>query len=606
MKILFLILALISSSFVQIGSAAESLQKDDLSKSKRMAILSRKLKDKVQSVEVDARFGWHDARLITPRTHLYVRTGDSYKLFRGSDENLSLQLYRQSPNQNDPLSKSQGLIRGSTSSYGASVDTSVRTSKNRKQEKKATFIQYDKSKVKRDGRDFDVEASNEKGTANYDGGHLVDHKFSAQGSHTDGFNYIPQHHYYNRWLKEYIVKDVEGYLEIPVYTPNPPEIKVLSQVKYDAIPIGIILVTLANKTIHEVYYFPNNQYNYRTLQRSLKITKAVAQNMVPNFKLKKEFHALLWPAVVYDISRLNPDFRRQLEQEAQNENLVGSLVDGMSVLELDDENEGVVATLAFHIFHQENVQLSSVLSRSVKLNRGQANRQALPQAFNALGRFLIEYAMNNAMKSELISNHSRIMFANIITDFIECYHQVPNVVIQRVDDIFSESYAQILDDLSESKDEMGLRDLIYFANLYGKLTSPHIHPALLQGHEMCEAIEDMDTNISNFICILKRLSGLTAGRKLRLADKQNLVGLFLEAQDNLDYLIETGFPVECFDEELSFLRKSREQVRLWNKESDSTSGDYQTSPNSAMHFRVMSGFNASRVELLGASYEGDR
>lgn len=546
--------------------------------------------------------GWYDARLITFGTQVYLTDGAAYKLYKESDDSTGVILYKQSP-QLGVTSRSQGIFQASASS-AASVDTSIRTPIARKNEKKGTHIQYDKSNVKQKRKDFSVDAQNDKGTANYDGGHLVDHKFSAQGSHTDSSNYVPQHHYYNRWLKEHLVKSVSGYLEIPLYTPNPPLIKVLGEDRYDRIPIGILLVTLGNSSVTNMYYFPNNQYNYRTLEAKAKITKKKAGIIASYFKLMPQFHNLLWPAIIYDIKRRDANLARQLTQETKGTKTMESLVAGMAVLSLDEEGEEeAMSVLASNVFHQSTVSLSNILcidEDQIELMKlGQANQDALNQAFNVFGQFAVEYAIKNSLKSEILSTHSRIMFANIITDFIECYEQVTEEAMGQIDNTFSDVYMPTLNKLLDIKSRMNLRDLIYFANLYEKLSSPFIHDALHQGYKVFGEMDIFD-NLFIFFDVLEVLFEKTFFEKPDREQMQNLIDLFIQAQSHLDYAVETGFPAEEFEEQHKFLKESKKRVKQWNLVTNSTSGTYQTSPNSMRSFRSAQGYHELRIGSLGA------
>jgi hypothetical protein len=551
--------------------------------------------------------GYYDARLITPSTHVYLKDGVGYKLHAEASEKIELVLYKESTTLPNPQSRSQVLLKTSTLSLGVSVDTSIRTRTQRKDEKKMTHIQYDKNNIQQDGKDFVVDAkrvdskNNPKDKTNYDGGHLIDHKFSTQGSHTDNPNYVPQHHYYNSWLKEFLVKNVSGYLEIPLFTPNPPSIKVMNEDRYDSIPIGILLVPLENLKIQAMYYFPNNQYNYRICQNNLNITKNMAQEMISIFKLDKAFHDLLWPAIIHDIERNEDNFAHQVIQELKRTSVAGDIIEGMSIPDLDGE-ENIIVILTSDVIHQSDVDISNILALGEKnvdaMNLDQPNQAALQQAFNVLGQFLIDYAMKNALKSEILSTHSRIMFANIITDFIECHDEVSEEAFTRIQKDYTAIYKEILKELLISKESMNLRDLIYYANLYDKLSSPDIHPALDEGFNICEDM-DLEENIAKFINILELLHNKAYNEIPDVMQMQNLVALFINAQEDISYLINLYFPVEDFAKPMNFLSNAKKSVLNWNSISETTSGSYQTSPNSALYYRKTPGLDVQLIEYLG-------
>ena len=518
-----------------------------------------------------------------------------------------MHLYKRNPQQSDPNSKSHGLLKTSSKSVAVSVDTSIHTKTKRENETKSTDVQYDKGHIRQNRKDFTVDAqavdSKNKPTdkANYDGGHLADHKFSAQGSHTDGYNYIPQHHYYNRWLKEYIVKSARGYLEIPLYTSNPPSIKVIGEDRYDLIPIGILLVPLLRDQIQDMYYFPNNQYNYRELQLGLKIKSEMAKKMTAIFKLKPALHKLLWPAIIHDLKARDENLARQLAQETKGQGVVGELIEGMSVIDLDDEEE-VIASLASEVFHEADVNISNLLTidkrKAKALNRGQSNPSALGQAFNSLGQFLVNYSMQNALKSEMLTTHSRIMFANIITDFIQCHDEVSAEALDRVGNAFKDVYPATLKELWKIKSSMSLRDIIYFANIYQKLSSPFIHDAFSYDYKVIEQMF-FDSNAIKLITILQDIHDNPRRKAPSLCQMQNLVSLFLDAQHHLSYSICIGYPFSELKTQSRFLKSAKKKVTEWDRVSSAPSGTYQTSPNSATSFKKAKGLNEQLIQFLG-------
>lgn len=602
-------------SLLILGMNSSCYTIDKIEKPVAAKLYQGKIEERGEVSEVGT--GWYDARLITPGTQVYLKDEGTYKLHQQASDPVALHLYKKHQGQSDPQSPSHGILKSTSESVAVSVDTSIRTQTKRGDEKKQTTVQYDKSKIRQKDKDFQVDAKrvNSKNKqvddTNYDGGHLVDHKFSAQGSHTDGFNYVPQHHFYNRWLKESIVKSSQGYLEIPLFTSNPPTIKVLGENRYDAIPIGILLVPLMNHQIQAMYYFPNNQYNYRALQLELKIKKSMADQMAGIFKLKPAFHKLLWPAIIHDVRAKDANLARQLAQEEQGESVVNALVDGMSVVDLEDDEE-VISTLASNIIHQTDVDVSNVLaigkSKVKALNRGQTNPTALNQAFNALGQFLVDYAMKNALKSEMLTTHSRIMFANIVTDFMECHHQVSDQALERVDNAYKDVYEETLEELWKIKGSMNLRDIIYFANLYQKLSSPFIHDAYYDGYEVLDRM-DFETNVIKFILIMQEIHDKPRQETPDRSQMQNLISLFLDAQEHLSYIVCNGYPFSELKTQSRFLKSAKAQVKLWDKASCASSGSFQTSPNSGTSFRKADNLHTVMISFLGThsslSYQND-
>lgn len=597
--VLFALLFLLTTSS-QI-SASLGQEDEKLSPSHPLA----KAKEALLAVKTDGtvvhrqvKEGWYDARLITLSTQFYIKTDEGFVLYQDASEPLTTQLYKDSPQLSDQASKSHELLKLGSLSWGVSVDTSIHTQVRRNQEKKQTFIQYDKVVIQ-DKKDFPVNITNEKDQVNYDGGHLADHKFSAQGSHTDPSNYIPQIGSYNRWLKEPLVKNAKGYLEIPLYTSNPPSIKVKGDQRYNAIPIGIILIPLSSKDLsEEAYYFPNNQFHYQVLKQKLG-HRSVGKKMLPNFKLKRSLSKLLWPAIIHDLQKKHKNLARQLHQEKGRSDIMATLIGGMSQLTVDAE-EDVLIKLASEVFHQSNITIGNVLEIDRDLNKGQPNPQALRHSFNVLGHFLIEYALKNTLKSEVLSTHSRIMFADIMTDFIECHDQVSELAFKRVEEVWSKDYQRTIEELWDIKDRMNLTDVIYFANLYKKLSAPFIEPAFYMGFDLGGDM-NLEDNFFRFITLLKVVYRKTENVELEPQVKQNLVDLFSEAQEDLSYMIEKGYPQEYLSEQKEFLKTVKQRVEAWNNSSNSFGGSYQTSPNSEIMFRCVEGYKARQIAYLGTA-----
>lgn len=578
--------------------------------------LAKRLEAKLSIVEKSTLppEGWSEARLITPSTHLYLKEGEGFVLYK-KPADVACHHYVQG-------SKSQALLHHQGRSTGASVDTSIHTTTKRSAEKKATYIQYDRTQIKQKNKDFKVDAdrvnskNQRKNVSNYDGGHLVDHKFSAGGSHTDARNYVPQHHFYNSWLKENLVKNASGYLEIPLYTKNPPLIKVQGEDRYDPIPIGILLAPLTGHVIDDIYYFPNNQYNYRTCQAQFAIKKGIAEAVAEKFKLKKEFRKLLWPALIHDVIQLEAELIKQQNQENLRADVIDDLIQGMSCLEYEEdeeEEEGTdIAALASDVIHQKHIRMPLLYAASEagleKMNRGQSNPRALGEACDALGAFLVEYALKNALKAELISTNARIMFVNIMTDFIECYHQVSERALDRVNAQFGELYHVILDELWGMHEEMTLTDLLFFANVYHKLSSPFIHDCLMH---VSDLVGDMDLfeNFETFIEIMKTAYRKAQSEDLTIEQRQNIVELFLEAQNSLAYIITLGYPEEVVEEQMAFLLKARKTINVWHQQSASSQGTYRTTPHTATSFVRVEGYTEKALENLGGrsslTYQND-
>lgn len=557
--------------------------------------------------------------IFTPGTHFYLKNGN-YELHKEEGDAIDQYLYKKEPKKSDPNTPSHSIIIKDEFSLGASVNTKIKSQTERKNENKGTFVQYDKEKIDQNGRDFQVDpyrldeenkikkfGKKLSYKSNYEGGHLIDHKFSAQGSHTDEFNYVPQIYFYNAPLKEYLVKNSEGYLEIPLFTFNPPEIKVLNINRYDPIPIGILLVPLKNKNIEGMYYFPNNQYNYKKLQCNLKIKKdkGIAKSIAPLFKLRKEIHELLLPAVIYDLEQKN-NIKFQINREKKGLNNTNQLIEGMSIVDMNEEDEEVIPKLASDIIHQSNVNISNILEiEEIELMKClQKNKCALQESFNALGKFLLEYAMANALKSERVSTHSRIMFANIITDFIEYYFQAGENALKYINETYKDLYPKTLKALIENQKSMKIKDLLYFANLYERLSSvSRMYEPLftLNGHSICNNMS-IELNLRDFCSILKNIVSKDISL-LSPSQKFNVVNLFLNADLSISSLIEFGYPIKVFKKELDFLRNSHPKIAKLYQNLKSARGEYKASPNSFTLIRSSIGYYDCRIQNLAIPYD---
>jgi hypothetical protein len=574
--------------------------------------------DKIDSKVAKAKIatGYYDARLITFGTNMFVRGVNGYELRAESSDATDVKIHRQKSEVNSNATSSQLLITEGDISLATSVDTSIKTTTERKSEGKQTFIQYHKGRFDQEDKDFLVDETYKAKRGNktvdilnYDGGHLIDHKFSAEGSHTTSFNYIPQHHDYNQHLKEFLVSSAEGYLEIPLYTPNPPRVGVKGkrrQKVYNNIPIGIILVVLHKQSISGAYYFPNNQYSYENLRKNLNLETLDCSVITPYFKLKQSLHPLLLPAIIYDGRQHIALQGAQTSEESRRVNMINALVAGMSTLNLNDEEE-TLATLASNTLHQKDVQLANILdiksSKIAKLNHNQPNMTALTQSFNVLGQFLIEYAMGNALKSEVLNPTSRIMFLNIMIDFFEDYQMFEGPSLKALDyihDTFLDTFTSSLSALETMalNKQINLENLIYFANLYQKLSTESMHAAFQNGYGVGDDFGDIYNNLSKFFEILKVLKTTLEKEKPTFEQQQNLVSLFSEAQNNLAYSItllggassakEIDPNINSFKE---FLKTMTSLVKKWDKKNISASGSYQDSPNSQVLFRGINGLN---------------
>lgn len=417
--------------------------------------------------------GWYDARLITFGAYIYVKernsfhltalSSDLYSSSSSSSSSSSEHLYEKNSSPNHVVLRSERTI-------GVSADKNMRNEKKRMS--KDTAVHYDKYNIIQNDKDFLVDSFSpekhkiaEDPKTNYDGGHLVDYIFGNIISNSDSNNYVPQHYFYNQFLKKYIVnqKIVDGYLEIPLFTPNPPKIKVVDKEKYDSIPIGILLATLRENSLQDVYYFPNNKFNYRDFQKSFKIEKQPAINISKKFKLKNIFHHLLWPAVIYPALP-----KLQEYQESTGLENITPILEGMM-----DRDSTPLKNLVFNVVHHKKVDLKNLLEDERILDQEDQNFPHLTQSFDILGNFLVSYAINNVLKSEVISIASHTMFVDLI---ISCIEEMPiDVSAETVFDYFDEEYPNLLENILQklwkTRDLMTLENKINHARIYQKLSA---------------------------------------------------------------------------------------------------------------------------------------
>jgi hypothetical protein len=430
------------------------------------------------------------------------------------------------------------------------VTSAVTTKTKRKDERIATAIQYVKIRIKRG--DFEVDHSNYRGWANYQGGHLIDHKFSAENSHYEEKNYIPEHYFYNAPLKEHLVQRSDSYLEFPLYTPKPPTIGVKGKTdRSHPIPIGVIFIQINDNKIRDLYFFPNNNFDYKGLCDRLNLKKGdkKAETLAPYFKLKKSFHPLLLPAIITD-SNIQDGESRQAKVEEKFFKLLDTVSTGMSLAECSKEHEDI-SQLSFSVLHEKEVKPEIFLvCDQDKLK--DLKDQPLLQPLKALGVFLVRYALKNALKSEVLSVKSRLVFLNVLIDFIEGENQVGDEAMGFADSL-TPQFISTLKELVKLEQTMNLEELLYLANTYKRLSSPFIHDFSIMNYELAEVIQ-LDENVKSCVQVLQLLTTKFPIDSLDKETGWSFIECTLEVDETIDYLIETGFPKEEFKMERKFLR----------------------------------------------------
>lgn len=514
-----------------------------------------------------------------------------------ADDETSVILYKKH-------SDSQALIRADDRTLGGSVTSAIHTEIARKKEKKSTFIQYDKERVDNTNKDFIGKAKNYRGWVNYQGGHIIDHKYSAENSHNEEINYIPVHYFYNAPLKEYLVQRSDDYIEIPLFTPNPPKIGVKGDGEnFHDIPIGIIFIQIKNKKIEGAYFFPNN-YDYKALKEKMKLKKDLAANITPYFKLKLAFHQLLQPACIVDIQQDQQRIPEQVSHERTVFNLMDDISYGMSLAECSQDEE-IISKVSFEIVQRNKACVRHFLEMDNKAFK-MINQPELGDAFNQLGRFLVQYALRNAVKSEVLSVNSRLIFLNIMIDFLDAYTEVKEEALDFVDTM-SNSFKRSLHELQKIAPTMEQEELLYLANTYQRLADPSIHGFSQQGYDDLYAFEDLYGYSNSLINILTILAHSAESNPLGGSSLFNLIDLHNSAQNSMAYLLTLGYPREEIEAHFQTLRERKPKVIEWFEACKglSTTGglfeSYAASIDRTTSVRSSLGWVRACIELLGTS-----
>jgi len=168
---------------VTSGSSSSSyLPKQNSPQQTELQRLTQKLAGSSLASSSSAPVNWNQSRSVTPGG-LFGYKGQRGLQFASFDKETGVQLYR---SRND----SHGLIAQEGRVVAASVTTVIKTGTARKKENKGTYIQYDKDRDDKKGKDFDVDVLRYQNRVNYEGGHLIDHKFSAQNSHYESQPFV--------------------------------------------------------------------------------------------------------------------------------------------------------------------------------------------------------------------------------------------------------------------------------------------------------------------------------------------------------------------------------------------------------------------------------
>jgi len=540
-----------------------------------------------------ARTNWSEARLLTPGGLFGYRDEKGLRYLR-VNQTGSVQFFRSGQ-------ESQGLILEKGQAVGTSVTSKIQTETKRKDEAKGTFIQYDKNRVEQDGADFEVDSTNYRGWVNYQGGHLIDHKFSAGTSHYEEKNYFPAHYFYNAPLKEYLVQGCDAYVEIPIYTPNPPKIGVKGEAdNYHPIPIGVVLVQISENAIQDAYYFPNNNFDYKGLKDELGLTKDLAKNMAPYFKLDSSLHRLFRAAMIIDTDHVEGGISKQWKREKAFFEAMDDLSTGMSLAECGEEQE-LISQIAFSVLQEESLDPSLCFDCDEDQLETLKN-QPIEQPLQALGEFLVRYGIKNALKSEFLSIRSRLIFVNVIIDFIEGYQQVGDSALNFVEGL-AEEFKSTLEELIKL-DPMHRKELFYLTQTYGRLCDSSIQDSGADGNFELYDLDDIEPYLNTFIHLLKRIAKKYPIDSLTHDETWNFLDFAEKAQDTIDYLIDHQYPEESFDNHKKFLKDINEPAQQLLSKQPQKNGQinvtFQTNIQHVQTKKAIVSYLEAKVKRLGS------
>lgn len=149
----------------------------------------------------------------------------------------------------------------------------------------------------------------------------------------------------------------------------------------------------------------------------------------------------------------------------------------------------IISKVSFEIVQRNKACVRHFLKMDNKAFK-MINQPELGDAFNQLGRFLVQYALRNAVKSEVLSVNSRLIFLNIMIDFLDAYTEVKEEALEFVNTM-SNSFKRSLRELQKIAPTMKQEELLYLANTYQRLADPSIHDFSQQGYEDLYAFEDL-------------------------------------------------------------------------------------------------------------------
>ncbi|MFI5343355.1 MAG: NSE2 family E3 SUMO-protein ligase [Chlamydiales bacterium] len=553
-----------------------STLQDDIARFAKSAIHHVRSSAKMQGVSTGGVVQWNESRIMTPGgLFAYKRRGGVTFYRSNGGENMALYTgkYEEELGSSGAIrivvekEESQGLFfqDGQQQAVGASVTTMIKAETDREEETVSVYVQYDKTKVILDGKDFSVNPLNYQGRTFYQGGHLIDHRFSAESSHYDARNYFPVHFYYNSPLKNYLVDRCDAYVEIPLYTSNPPMIGVLQingrrplSELYHPIPIGVIFVQINGGNIQDVYYFPNNDVNYKEVADRLTSGQTASERIIPYFKLKKSFQKLLRPAIITDLLSVINGEELQKAKEDIFFQVVDEITTGLTFEECFDV-VGEITQLGFAVL--KKTVKPSLFLEDHREDSSPFQDQPLPLAFKVLGDFLIHYGMTNALKCETLSIKTRLIFLSVIVSFISAQGELETQALDYINQ-FDPQYRFILKELDGIVTTMNEEELLFLANIQVQIADPFNHQFILDGYDIYNP-DDLPTYFAEAVQTIRLIDEKYDVTSFSHDHRWNFVLSIECIQKTLDYIVDTGFSEECYREESRFLISLREKcIRL--------------------------------------------
>lgn len=551
---------------------------------------------KLENVHIEEKSSveWSDSRFVTPNSLTFLKRGNQGKpVILDEKDDTSLVVYTSG-------TSSQGLITAKNRTIGGSVTTAIHTLTERKDEKKSTCIQYDKKRVDTVGKDFFIQVENYRGTINYQGGHIIDHKFSAADSHTAEINYFPAHYFYNSPLKEHLVQRSSCYIEIPLFTHNPPRIGVKGNISnFHEIPIGVIFIQLSEEKMKNAYFFPNNDYDYESLKISLGITKNFAKSIVPYFKLKPSLLRLLIPACIMDVQHDPRKVREQNIHENRMFDIMNDIEAGMSRSEYSDEQD-LISRISFDVINNDEVKIHDFLDITGKELK-KIKQSSMQHPFNELGNFLIQYALKNALKSEVISTNSRLIFLNVIIDHFECFSSLNEERLCIIDDM-QNSFKRSLKELRNIAETMDEKELLFLSHTYQRLVDPFTQAFRSQGYSIYN-ISDVESYYQELLEVLKIVDRKIKVEKMDKDSLFSLISLYIDVQNSVAcWFTENPFEemqVEEMQDFRQFLKLIRPKAEKWLGYFSGGCWSFSTGIDRESNLTTSLGFLNQKIKYLG-------